>query len=67
MKSYRKELWFETDTRRAYLNITPQVEAAVRASGVTEGLVLVNAMHITSSVYINDDESGLLKDYDEFL
>ena len=67
MKSYRKELWFETDTRRAYLNITPQVEAAVRASGVTEGLVLVNAMHITASVYINDDESGLLKDYDEFL
>ena len=67
MKSYRKELWFETDTRRAYLNITTQVEAAVRASGVTEGLVLVNAMHITASVYINDDESGLLKDYDEFL
>lgn len=67
MKSYREELWFETKTRRAYLNITPQVEAAVKKSGVKEGLVLVNAMHITASVYINDDESGLLKDYDEFL
>lgn len=67
MKSYREELWFETDTRRAYLNITSQVEAAVRSSSVTEGLVLVNAMHITSSVYINDDELGLLTDYDEFL
>ena len=67
MKSYREELWFQTDTRRAYINITPQVEAAVRKSGVREGLVLVNAMHITASVYINDDEPGLLKDYDEFL
>ncbi|MDE3036177.1 MAG: secondary thiamine-phosphate synthase enzyme YjbQ, partial [Nitrospirota bacterium] len=53
--------------RRAYLNITPLVEAAVKKSGVKEGVVLVNAMHITASVYINDDESGLLKDYDEFL
>jgi len=67
MKSYREELWFETKTRRAYLNITPQVEAAVKKSGVQEGFVLVNAMHITASVYINDDEAGLLADYDEFL
>lgn len=67
MKSYREELWFETKTRRAYLNITSQVEAAVKKSGVREGLVLVNAMHITASVYINDDEQGLLKDYDDFL
>ena len=67
MKSYREELWVETKSRRAYMNITPQVEAAIRKSGVKEGLVLVNAMHITASVYINDDESGLLKDYDEFL
>jgi len=67
MKSYREELWFETKTRRAYLNVTPQVAAAVRTSGVQEGLVLVNAMHITASVYINDDEQGLLRDYDEFL
>jgi secondary thiamine-phosphate synthase enzyme len=67
MKTYREELWFQTDTRRAYLNITPQVDAAVQKSGVREGLVLVNAMHITASVYINDDEPGLLKDYDQFL
>ena len=67
MKSYREELWFETKTRRAYLNITQQVEAAVKKSGVHEGIVLVNAMHITASVYINDDEPGLLKDYDQFL
>lgn len=67
MKTYREELWFETSTRRAYVNITPQVEAAVRKSGVREGLVLVNAMHITASVYINDDERGLLRDFDEFL
>ncbi len=67
MKSYREELWFETPTRRAYLNITPQVEALVKQSGVREGLVLVNAMHITASVYINDDEPGLLRDYDDFL
>ena len=67
MKSYREELWVETKSRRAYINITPQVEAAVKKSGVQEGLVLVNAMHITASVYVNDDESGLLKDYDDFL
>lgn len=67
MKSHRKELWFETKTRRAYLNITSEVREAVRASGVKEGLCLVNAMHITASVYINDDEPGLLKDYDDWL
>ena len=67
MKTYREELWFQPDTRRAYLNITPQVAAAVQKSGIREGLVLVNAMHITASVYINDDEPGLLKDYDQFL
>ncbi len=67
MKSYRKELWFETSTRRAFINITPQVEAAVRESGVKEGLCLVNAMHITASVYINDDEPGLLADYEDWL
>lgn len=67
MKTYREELFFETKTRRAYLNITPQVEAAVRTSGIKDGLVLINAMHITASVYINDDEPGLLRDYDEFL
>ena len=67
MKSYREELWFETKRRRAYLNITRQVEAAIKKSGIQEGLVLVNAMHITASVYINDDEPGLLKDYDRFL
>ena len=67
MKSYREELWFETKTRRAFVNITPQVETVVRKSGVVEGLVLVNAMHITASVYINDDEPGLLQDYERFL
>ncbi|NKB81691.1 MAG: YjbQ family protein [Nitrospirales bacterium] len=67
MKSYREELWFETSTRRAYLNITPQIESALRNSGIAEGMMLVNAMHITASVYINDDEPGLLHDYDEFL
>jgi len=67
MKSYRQELTFETPTRRAFLNITPDVARAVAASGVTEGLCLVNAMHITASVYINDDEPGLLHDYERFL
>lgn len=67
MKTYREELWFETKTRRAYINITPEVERVVNKSGVRDGLVLVNAMHITASVYINDDEQGLLQDYDEFL
>jgi secondary thiamine-phosphate synthase enzyme len=67
MKSYREELWLETKTRRAFVNITPQVESIVQKSGVMEGLVLVNAMHITASVYINDDEPGLLDDYERFL
>ncbi len=67
MKSYRQTLEFKTETRRDYLNITSQVEAAVKKSGVTEGLCLVNAMHITASVYINDDEQGLIKDYDDWL
>lgn len=67
MKSYRKELWFNVPERRAFINITPQVEECVAASGVSEGLVLVNAMHITASVFINDDESGLHRDYEEWL
>src|SRR5207249_10388286 len=67
MKSYREELTFETKTRRAYINITPQVDAALKKSGIKEGLCLVNPMHISASVYINDDEPGLLKDYDDFL
>ena len=67
MKSHRQELWFETPTRRAFLNITPQVEAALRASGIKEGLCLVNAMHISASVFINDDESGLHADYERWL
>ena len=67
MKSHRQELWFETPTRRAFLNITPQVEVALHASGVCEGLCLVNAMHISASVFINDDESGLHADYECWL
>ncbi len=67
MLSHRQELWFEIPTRRAFLNITPQVEAALATSGVTEGLCLVNAMHITASVFINDDETGLHHDYMEWL
>ena len=67
MKSFRETLTIHTKTRREYLNITPQVEAAVRKSGVQEGLVLVNPMHITASCYINDDERGLIQDFDEFL
>lgn len=67
MKSYRKELWFEIKTRMAFLNITPQVTECLRESGVMEGLVLVNAMHITASVFINDDERGLHQDYAQFL
>ena len=67
MKSYRQELTFHTKTRREYINITPSVEKAVAASGVREGLCLVNAMHITASVYINDAEDGLLHDYDVWL
>jgi secondary thiamine-phosphate synthase enzyme len=67
VKSFRKELWFNVPARRAYINITPQVEEALRESGIREGLVLVNAMHITASVFINDDESGLHDDYDKWL
>jgi secondary thiamine-phosphate synthase enzyme len=67
MKSYRKELWFETPTRRAFKNITPQVELCLRESGIREGLILINAMHITSSVFINDDESGLHHDFEVWL
>lgn len=67
MKHYREELWFDTPTRRAYINISDQVQDAIDKSGIKEGLVLVNAMHISASVYINDDEQGLLKDYDKWL
>lgn len=67
MKSYRKELWFDLPTRRGYVNITPQVEACLRESGIREGLCLVNAMHITASVFINDDESGLHRDFERWL
>ncbi len=67
MKSYRKELTFHTNARRAYLNVTPQVEAALSESGVKEGLCLVNAMNITASVFINDDESGLHRDFERWL
>lgn len=67
MKSHRKELWFETRTRRAYINITPQVEQELRISGIREGMALVNAMHITASVFINDDESGLHGDFERWL
>jgi secondary thiamine-phosphate synthase enzyme len=67
MKTYRKELWFNVPTRRGFINITPQVEASLRESGVKEGLVLCNAMHITASVFINDDEPGLHHDYEAWL
>jgi secondary thiamine-phosphate synthase enzyme len=67
MKSYRQELWFQVPGRRAFINITPQINRCLKESGVTEGLVLVNAMHITASVFINDDEAGLHHDYDVWL
>ena len=67
MKSYRKELWFHIPGRRAFTNITDEVERCLKDSGIREGLVLVNAMHITASVFINDDESGLHRDYDQWL
>lgn len=67
MKSYRKELWFETKNRRELINITRHVQICIAESGIKEGLVLVNAMHITSSVFINDDESGLHHDYEVWL
>ena len=67
MRSYRKELWFNVSGRRAIINITSQVEDCLRESKILEGFVLINAMHITASVFINDDEPGLHKDYDEWL
>jgi len=67
MKSLTEYLWFNTKTQRAYLNITPQIEELVKKSQIKEGLCLVNAMHITSSVFINDNEDGLLKDFDQWL
>jgi secondary thiamine-phosphate synthase enzyme len=67
MKSYRKELWFNVPTRRGFINITSQVRSCLQESGIREGLVLVNAMHITASVFINDDESGLHLDYEKWL
>jgi secondary thiamine-phosphate synthase enzyme len=67
MKTYRKELWFQTKGRREFINITPQVEDALTESGISQGLCLVNAMHITSSVFINDDEHGLHGDFDRWL
>jgi secondary thiamine-phosphate synthase enzyme len=67
MKSYRKELWFQAPCRRKIIHITPEVEEALHESGVKEGLVLVNAMHISASVFINDNESGLHRDFDRWL
>jgi secondary thiamine-phosphate synthase enzyme len=67
MKSHRQELWVQTETRRAFINITPEVAAELAASGIREGLVLVNAMHITASVFINDDEAGLHRDFEKWL
>ena len=67
MRSFRKELWFNIPTRRAFINITPQVNDCLQESGIREGMVLVNAMHITASVFINDDEPGLHHDYEAWL
>ena len=67
MKSYRKELWFHIPTRRAFVNITPEIRQCLQESGIKEGLALINAMHITASVFINDDESGLHHDYEVWL
>lgn len=67
MKSFRKELWFNVPSRRAFINITPDVDSALRESGIQEGLCLVNAMHISASVFINDDERGLHYDYEQWL
>ncbi|MCK5170152.1 MAG: secondary thiamine-phosphate synthase enzyme YjbQ, partial [Bacteroidales bacterium] len=67
MNSYRKELWFDIATRRELINITPVVNQCLQESGIKEGLVLVNAMHITSSIFINDDESGLHEDFEKWL
>lgn len=67
MKSFRQELWFEVPSRRGFINITPKVKECLSDSGIREGLCLVNAMHITASVFINDDESGLHRDFDRWL
>ena len=67
MKSFKKELWFHTSKRREFINITSQVNKCIKESGIQEGFVLVNAMHITASVFINDDESGLHRDFERFL
>jgi secondary thiamine-phosphate synthase enzyme len=67
MKSFRKELWFQTTNRRDYINITPKLEECLSESGIKEGLLLCNAMHITASVFINDDEHGLHNDFEEWL
>ena len=67
MKHLREELWFNTSKRREYINITDKIQSLVRKSGIQHGLCLVNAMHITASVYINDNESGLIQDYDDWL
>jgi secondary thiamine-phosphate synthase enzyme len=67
MKTYRKELWFNITTRRSYINITPEVEKCLRESGIKEGILLCNAMHITASVFINDDEKGLHRDFENWL
>jgi secondary thiamine-phosphate synthase enzyme len=67
MKSHREELWFEVPSRRGFINITPQVERCLAESGIQEGLLLVNAMHITASVFINDDEAGLHQDFEVWL
>jgi secondary thiamine-phosphate synthase enzyme len=67
MKSYRKELWFDTHSRRQFINITPEIRKCLAESGIQEGMALVNAMHITSSVFINDDESGLHQDFEKWL
>jgi secondary thiamine-phosphate synthase enzyme len=67
MKSYRKELWFNTSSRREFINITPEIDECLRESGIKEGFVLCNAMHITASVFINDDESGLHNDFEVWL
>ncbi len=67
MRSHRKELWFHLPSRRGFVNITPQVDEVLRESGVREGLCLINSMHITSSVFVNDDERGLHADFDRWL
>jgi secondary thiamine-phosphate synthase enzyme len=67
VKSYRKELWFDIKKRREFVNITPEVQECLRESGIKEGLLLCNAMHITASIFINDDESGLHRDFEAFL